>query len=56
MAKSEIKQGELAKAMGVSQATVSCVCNGKRGITQKFLEDAASVFGVKVSELIAWGE
>lgn len=49
------KQGDLAKALGVSKVYISRICN-QESIGINALESVANELGMKVSELVALGE
>lgn len=56
MAKKDVTQWELRAELSVSEVTVSRWANGKSIPSTDKLEKLASVFNVKVSEFISWGE
>lgn len=53
---SGLQQKELADRIKVTEQHISCLCNDKYSTTFETAERIARVFGVSLSEFIAWGE
>ena len=56
LAKSNFKNKWLAGEMGVKPQYITNLCNGDATLGIKGIVKVSGIFGVKVSEFIAWGE